>query len=52
MPAGEAPINLFYFPIWLILGAVGFSIVVSLIAGLYPASRAARVDPVTALRHD
>ena len=39
-------------PLWLILGALGFSILVSLLAGLYPAFRAARVDPVTALRHD
>jgi putative ABC transport system permease protein len=52
LPAGEEPVNLFYFPLWLILGAVGFSIVVSLLAGLYPAGRAARVDPVKALRHD
>jgi putative ABC transport system permease protein len=52
MPHGEAPLNLFYFPVWLILGAVGFSILVSLLAGVYPAGRAARVDPVKALRHD
>lgn len=49
----EAPfINFFHFPVWLIFGAVAFSLVVSLAAGLYPAVRAARVDPVTALRHD
>jgi putative ABC transport system permease protein len=52
MPQGEAPIDLFYFPLWLILGAVAFSMVVSLVAGLYPAIRAARIDPVKALRHD
>jgi putative ABC transport system permease protein len=52
LPAGEEPVNLFYFPLWLILGAVAFSILVSLVAGLYPAGRAARVDPVKALRHD
>jgi len=44
--------NLFSLPLWLIGGALGFSIVVSLIAGSYPASRAARLDPIRALRHD
>jgi putative ABC transport system permease protein len=40
------------FPFWLFLGAVGFSLLVSLVSGIYPARRAARVDPVVALRHD
>ncbi len=44
--------DFWYVPFWLIGGAIGFSIVVSLMAGLYPASRAARLDPVEALRHD
>ena len=44
--------ELFYLPAWLILGAVGFAVVVSLLAGLYPAMRAARINPVEALRHD
>jgi ABC-type antimicrobial peptide transport system permease subunit len=52
MPEDLPRVNLFYFPLWLVLGAVAFSIVVSLAAGLYPAIRAARVDPVDALRHD
>jgi putative ABC transport system permease protein len=42
----------FSFPWWLCLGAIAFSILVSLIAGVYPTRRAARVDPVVALRHD
>jgi putative ABC transport system permease protein len=39
-------------PPWLIGAAIGFSIVVSLIAGLYPASRAARLDPVQTLKYE
>ena len=49
---GGTPGNLFSLPLWLIGGAIGFSIVVSLLAGSYPAGRAARLDPIQALRHD
>jgi putative ABC transport system permease protein len=45
-------VDFFYIPYWLIIGAMLFSLLVSLAAGLYPAVRAARVDPVEALRHD
>jgi putative ABC transport system permease protein len=45
-------VDFFYIPVWLIAGALAFSLLVSLAAGLYPAMRAARVDPVEALRHD
>ena len=44
--------NLFSLPFWLIAGAIAFALVVSLIAGSYPASRAAKLDPIQALRHD
>lgn len=45
-------INYFSFPWWVCLGAVLFAVGVSLVSGIYPALRAARVDPVRALRHD
>jgi putative ABC transport system permease protein len=44
--------NLFSLPWWLIGGAVGFSIALSLVAGSYPAARAAKLNPIDALRHD
>jgi len=49
---GVPHIHYFSFPWWLCLGAIAFSILVSLIAGIFPTIRAAAVDPVVALRHD
>jgi putative ABC transport system permease protein len=39
-------------PWWLVCGAIGFAVLVSLVAGLYPASRAAKLNPVDALRYE
>jgi putative ABC transport system permease protein len=44
--------NISHVPLWLSLFAIGFAVVVSLIAGLYPASRAAKLNPVEALRYE
>lgn len=49
---GMPDVHYFAFPLWVFLGAVAFSLLVSLVSGIYPARRAARVDPVIALRHD
>jgi hypothetical protein len=46
----EGAVVLFSFPPWLLLGAVAFAVLASLASGAYPASRAARVDPIRALR--
>ena len=51
-PRGATFINFFSIPPWLWLGAILFAIVIAVLAALYPAARAARIDPVKALRHD
>jgi putative ABC transport system permease protein len=44
--------SLFAFPWWLMLGAPLFATLVTVLAALFPAYRAVRVEPVTALRHE
>ena len=51
-PQGASFVDFFSLPPYLSLGAILFAIVVSILAALYPAARAARIDPVRALRHD
>jgi putative ABC transport system permease protein len=46
------PDNFWSVPWWLVAVAIGFSFLVSLISGLYPAGRAAKLDPVQALRYE
>jgi len=46
------PDNFWAVPWWLVGVAIGFSFLVSLVSGLYPAARAAKLDPVQALRYE
>jgi ABC-type antimicrobial peptide transport system permease subunit len=51
-PQGASFVDFFHLPPWLWLGAILFALGVSILAALYPSARAARIDPVRALRHD
>src|SRR2546425_7969309 len=51
-PQGASFVDFFHLPPWLWAGAIMFALGVSILAALYPAARAARIDPVRALRHD
>ncbi|MFO0851925.1 MAG: FtsX-like permease family protein [Gemmataceae bacterium] len=43
--------TVFEFPLWLATATVGFAVGVTTLAAAYPARRAARIDPIEALRH-
>ncbi|HEX9761244.1 MAG TPA: FtsX-like permease family protein [Candidatus Acidoferrales bacterium] len=46
------PEDVLLVPWWLAAAAIGFALLVSLVSGLYPAARAAKLDPVEALRYE
>ena len=48
---GGQPLSLFYRPTWFILFVLGFSIITGFATGIYPARRAAKINPLEALRY-
>jgi len=48
---GGQSLNVFQIPIWFILFVLGFSVLTGFLTGLYPARRAARLNPLEALRY-
>ncbi|MBI1914707.1 MAG: ABC transporter permease [Planctomycetes bacterium] len=44
--------SLFVYPLWLVVGVPVFAVLVTTLAAVYPARRAARVNPIQALRHE
>lgn len=51
-PQGVDYLEFFHLPPALWICAIALALLVSMLAAFYPTARAARVDPVTALRHD
>jgi len=44
--------NIIALPVWLIVGVIGLTTLIGILAGLYPARRAAKLNPVDALHYE
>jgi len=53
-PQPQTPVkgSLFAYPWWLVLGAPALAALITTLAAVYPAHRAASVEPITSLRHE
>ena len=51
MGSGEA-LSISQIPWWLALFAIAFSILIGLLAGVYPANRAVKLSPIEAMRNN
>jgi ABC-type antimicrobial peptide transport system permease subunit len=49
---GGKPVDVFYTPFWFYLLVAGFSLGIGLFTGLFPARRAASLNPLDALRYE
>lgn len=48
---GGQPVDVFYTPLWFVIFILIFSTLVGFVTGIYPASRASRLNPLVALRY-
>src|SRR5262249_11920294 len=49
---GQLEESVFVFPLWVTVGVPAFVALLTVLAAVYPARRAARVNPIAALRHE